>query len=273
MMAAPRVCVLRAPGTNCDVETAYAFEICGGRPERIHLQRLIEQPSLLDDFQVLAIPGGFSYGDDVGSGVIFASQLRQRLGDAVGRFLQSDKLVLGICNGFQTLLKAGVLPQGSAAWGQPQTAATLTWNHNGKYTARWIRLEVRTQKSVFLRGIRQLDLPMAHAEGRLVVRDPAVLDGWTQHDQRAMVYVPWQRAMGRGQHGQLELDNARWPANPNGSVENLAGLCDPTGRVLGLMPHPERFLFPTQHPNWTRRPATEQGEGRQIFQNAMAYFG
>lgn len=137
-MPAPRVCVLRAPGTNCDPETAFAFENCGGRSERVHLFRLLEQPSLLDEFQILCIPGGFSYGDDIGAGVIFGSELRTRLGDAVQRFLRADKLTLGICNGFQTLLKAGVLPGGAAGWstgGREQATATLTWNDNGKYTA------------------------------------------------------------------------------------------------------------------------------------------
>src|SRR5690349_11360169 len=143
-MAAPRVCVLRAPGTNCEIETAFAFDSCGAKSDAVHLFRLIEQPEQLDAYQILCVPGGFSYGDDIGSGVVFASQMRSRLKDVVARFLAADKLVLGICNGFQTLLKAGVLPDGAASWSAAETAprpATLTWNTNGKYTARWVRLK------------------------------------------------------------------------------------------------------------------------------------
>lgn len=270
-MSTPRVAVLRAPGTNCDHETAHAFELCGAQPERIHLNRVLERPELLQDFQILCIPGGFSYGDDIGSGVIFASQLRSRLAGALGEFLQADKLCLGICNGFQVLLKAGVLPSGildSSLAARQNAPATLTWNHNGKYTARWVHLRTANSKSVFLRGIESLDLPIAHAEGRIVVRDNAVLEGWRRGQQLALCY---SRA------GATEADptstDLEFPDNPNGSIGNLAGLSDPTGRVLGLMPHPERFIFRTQHPNWTRLDLPEQGAGLQIFKNAVAYFG
>ena len=155
-MASPRVCILRAPGTNCDVETAFAFDSCGARSDRLHLFRLLESPGALDDYQVLCIPGGFSYGDDVGAGVVFGTQLRSHLGDAVGRFLRADKLVLGICNGFQVLLKSGILPCGASGWPPGSSAsrpATLTWNENGRYTALWVHLDVRTSSSVFLRGV------------------------------------------------------------------------------------------------------------------------
>lgn len=267
-MPAPRVCVLRAPGTNCDVETAYAFDHCGGRAERVHLFRLLEQPALLDEFQILCVPGGFSYGDDIGSGVIFAGQLRAHVQDALARFLSADKLTLGICNGFQTLLKAGVLPNGAAGWtaaedGLPES--TLTWNSNGKYTARWVRLKVTSPQNIFLRGIDEIELPVAHAEGRLVVRDPSVVQSWRHDGQAALVYVPWQA----DEFGH----KPEWSSNPNGSVGDLAGLSDPSGRVLGLMPHPERFLFATQHPQWTRRRASGDGAGMALFRNAVAYFG
>jgi phosphoribosylformylglycinamidine synthase len=266
-MVAPRVCVLRAPGTNCDVETAFAFDRCGGRSEVVHLFRLLEQPQQLDDYQILCVPGGFSYGDDIGAGVVFASQLRAHLHGVIGRFLQADKLALGICNGFQTLLKAGVLPDGAASWSSGVTtprSATLTWNTNGKYTARWVRLKATSSKNVFLRGIDEIDLPIAHAEGRLVARDETVARGWQQRDQAVLKYVPWQPSA----HGS----GPTWSANPNGSLDDLAGLGDPTGRVLGLMPHPERFLFATQHPQWTRRGLTGPGDGVRIFQNAVDYF-
>lgn len=266
-MPSPRVCVLRAPGTNCDPETAHAFQMAGGHAEVVHLFRLLEQPTALNDFQILCVPGGFSYGDDLGSGVVFASQLRAHLADVIAQFLTADKLVLGICNGFQVLVKAGVLPDGAESWPagvRSAPTATLTWNENGRYNARWVRLKVGSTNNVFLRGIDEIDMPMAHAEGRLVARDASVLARWEQRGQTALRYIPW--AHSSNGHGPT------WPANPNGSVDNLAGLGDPTGRVLGLMPHPERFLFGTQHPQWTRRPISAEGDGLRVFQNAVHYF-
>jgi phosphoribosylformylglycinamidine synthase subunit PurQ / glutaminase len=274
-MPVPRVCVLRAPGTNCDVETAFAFETAGAQPERLHLFRLLERPELLDDFQIVCVPGGFSYGDDIGAGVIFSRQLRGRLGDALGRFLAADKLMLGICNGFQVLLKAGILPGGVAAWPPPvdQTPdATLTWNLNGKYTAVWVRLRVDAPKNAFLRDIDTLELPVAHAEGRIVVRNPGVLQTWREQRQIALSYRPnaGEADSVSGSDGDALLP---FPVNPNGSTANIAALGDPTGRILGLMPHPERFLHATQHPQWTRGP-TRKGPGRglKLFQNAVEYF-
>ena len=270
-MASPRVCVLCAPGTNCDVETGYAFDSCGGRSDRVHLFRLIEQPSILDQYQILCVPGGFSYGDDIGSGVVFSSQLRGHLGSVIREFLSSDKLVLGICNGFQTLLKSGVLPYGAAGWetsDRSDADATLTWNHNGKYTARWVHLKVTGSNNVFLRGIQELDLPIAHAEGRLVAKDASVVETWREQHQIALTYAPWQP----GTDGVSHPVNDRWEANPNGAVADIAGLSDPSGRILGLMPHPERFLFATQHPHWTRLNLTGNGAGMKLFQNGIDYF-
>jgi phosphoribosylformylglycinamidine synthase subunit PurQ / glutaminase len=267
-MAVPRVCVLRAPGTNCDEETAFAFDASGARADRVHLYRCLQQPDLLRGYQVLCIPGGFSYGDDIGAGVIFGSQLRGHLSEVLGEFLQADKLVLGICNGFQTLVKAGILPDGHQGWqsdGPSRRKITLTWNENGRYTARWVRLKVSSRTNVFLRGIDELDLPIAHAEGRLLVEEASILSRWAEQDQLALQYVPWDTAG--------DVSGPSWSSNPNGSLADLAGLGDPSGRVLGLMPHPERFLFATQHPHWTRRRLHGHGAGFQLFQNAVAYFG
>lgn len=271
-MTSPRVAVLRAPGTNCDYETAYAFELAGAKAERIHLFRLLEEPRLLLNYQILCVPGGFSYGDDIGSGVIFASHLRNRLAGVLKDFLQGDRLCLGICNGFQAILKAGILPDGQltplTASAEADVAATLTWNHNGKYTARWVHLRTAGSSNVFLRGIQALDLPIAHAEGRIVVRDASVIEQWKQNRQLALCY---------SQPKAVDINpvtaTLAFPDNPNGSVANLAGLSDPSGRILGLMPHPERFLFRTQHPNWTRLDLPEEGAGLQLFRNAVAYFG
>ncbi|REJ93252.1 MAG: phosphoribosylformylglycinamidine synthase subunit PurQ [Planctomycetota bacterium] len=267
-MASPRVCVLRAPGTNCDVETAFAFDAAGARADRLHLFRLLESPNLLDEYQVLCIAGGFSYGDDVGAGVVFGAQLRSHLGEAVGRFLNADKLVLGICNGFQVLLKSGILPAESTGWPVAETNkrnVTLTWNENGRYTALWVRLAVASANSVFLSGIDEIELPIAHAEGRIAVSDPALVDVWQAAGQIALRYT-------NGEPATAPEAPLPYPGNPNGSIANIAGLSDPTGRILGLMPHPERYLFATQHPTWTRRPERGEGAGMALFRNAVNYF-
>lgn len=272
-MPQPKVCVLRAPGTNCDIETAFAFEACGAAAERVHLFRLLESPSLLSDYQILCIPGGFSYGDDIGAGAIFAGQLRVKLGEMLGEFLTADKLALGICNGFQVLLKAGVLPGGGESWqagADREPVATLTWNDNGKYTARWVTLGCSGSNSVFLRGIEEIDLPIAHAEGRLVVRDESTIDQWLSRGQIALCYR--EPALAATAVSELTTAAAPFPANPNGSAANIAGLSDPSGRVLGLMPHPERFIHGTQHPHWTRNGQTGEGAGLQLFRNAVEYF-
>lgn len=267
-MTQPRVCVLRAPGTNCDVETAFAFEAAGAAPERMHLFRLLEQPQLLTQFQVLCIPGGFSYGDDIGAGVVFGQQLRKQLADAIAEFLQRDTLALGICNGFQVLLKSGILPDGTEQWPPVDAAkrsATLTWNDNGRYTAVWVHLQVASPHNMFLRDIEAIELPIAHAEGKIVVDDASVLSRWRAGGQIALRYA--------SPGGESPDDDVLpYPHNPNGSQANIAGLSDKTGRVLGLMPHPERFIHATQHPHWTRRQFTGEGAGMQLFRNAVSYF-
>ena len=277
-MPVPRVCVLRAPGTNCDVETAFAFETAGAKAERVHLFRLLESPGSLSQYQIVCIPGGFSYGDDIGAGVVFAAKLRNRLADVLAEFLQRETLMLGICNGFQVLLKAGLLPDGTENW-PPSSAgerpATLTWNDNGRYTARWVHLRVASAKNVFLRGIERMELPIAHAEGKIVPRDPAVLSGWQKRAQIALRYSRPEKDGSGGTSPANEDNVLPYPFNPNGSAANIAGLSDPTGRVLGLMPHPERFLFRTQHPQWTRQQRErdgDEGAGLRLFRNAVRYF-
>ena len=272
-MAPPRVCVLRAPGTNCDRETAHAFTICGAKAERVHVYRLLENPKLLANYQVFCIPGGFSYGDDIGAGIIFSRQLRGRLGDELGEFLRGDKLALGICNGFQVLLKAGVLPGGAEGWPSsdddvPQVS--LNWNDNGKYTAIWVRLKVAASNSVFLRGIDEIDLPVAHAEGKVLVSDSSLPEEWQRSGQVAMHY---SRPCGpQPPAAEQNMPVLPYPHSPNGSVANIAGLCDRSGRILGLMPHPERFIDATQHPHWTRLRLTGDGDGLKLFRNAVEYF-
>jgi len=268
-MPSPKFCILRAPGTNCDIETARAFELAEGFAERVHLSRLLENPGMLAEFQGLCIPGGFSYGDDIGSGVIFSRQLQYRLSDTLAEFLQADKLALGICNGFQVLLKSGLLPNGLESFSSAVEAppeATLTWNLNGQYTALWVNLKVQSSRSVFLRGIDQIEMPIAHAEGRIAVSDESIVLRWKEREQIAVTYHPREESNFRNDE---ILD---YPINPNGSIANIAGLSDPSGRILGLMPHPERFLFATQHPQWTRKKLSGHGDGLKLFQNAVDYF-
>jgi len=275
-MATPRVCVLRAPGTNCDLETAQAFELAGALADRVHLFRLLEDPAKLSNYQILCVPGGFSYGDDLGAGIIFSRQLRGQLNEAMRQFLMSDKLVLGICNGFQTILKAGLLMRRgieNAAEKSWEDQVTLTWNANGRYTDRWVRLKVTSSQSVFLRGMDEFDVPMAHAEGRIALKSPELLDELRSSGQLALSYwSPKAAELAVAANDPTRIGLLPEPENPNGSIANIAGLCDITGRVLGLMPHPERFLFATQHPQWTRRGMRGEGDGIQIFRNAVSYF-
>jgi phosphoribosylformylglycinamidine synthase I len=251
-MLAPRTLVLRAPGTNCDHETAHAFEQAGGLARRVHVRALVERPQVLDDTQILCIPGGFSYGDDIASGRIFALELRLRLGDALRRFHARGGLVLGICNGFQVLLQTGLLLADPAS-GAPR--ATLAHNASGRFVDRWVQLRVRGDRCVFLKGLITLELPVAHGEGRFTVRSTAELDALDAAGHLVLRYAP---------------DAAGHSTNPNGADADVAGVCDDTGRIFGLMPHPERFVEATQHPAWAGRldPAATGG-GLAIFANAI----
>ena len=275
-MATPRVCVLRAPGTNCDVETAHAFELAGAVADRVHLYRLLEDPNRLAQYQILCVPGGFSYGDDLGAGIIFSRQLRGQLNEAMRQFLMAEKLILGICNGFQTILKAGLIMRRgieNATEKNWEDQVTLTWNSNGRYTDRWVRLKVTSSNSVFLRGIDEFDVPMAHAEGRIVLKDPALLETLRSNSQLALCYWSDKAAeLVKTSGDATRIGLLPEPENPNGSLANIAGLCDVTGRVLGLMPHPERYLFATQHPQWTRKGLRGEGDGIRIFRNAVSWF-
>jgi phosphoribosylformylglycinamidine synthase I len=252
-MAQPRAIVLRAPGTNCDEETSAAWERAGARVETWHIGRLLEAPQTLDEFAILTIPGGFSYGDDLGSGKILATRLGTVLGDPLRRFLDRGGLVLGICNGFQVLVKAGLLP------GTPEAgAATLTFNDSGHFESRWVRLLPSPCPCPFLEGDEPIELPVAHGEGKFVLADPESL---AKLESAGQVVLRYADAQGD--------PTSVYPANPNGSIGAVAGLCDPTGRIFGLMPHPERFVDPIHHPRWTRRGLEGEGDGLRIFRNAV----
>ncbi|MEZ6112982.1 MAG: phosphoribosylformylglycinamidine synthase I [Pirellulaceae bacterium] len=255
----PRILVVRAPGSNCDRETAFAFEQAGGQADLQHINRLLEQPRLTDDYQILCIPGGFSYGDDIAAGRILATQIRHHLNETLAQFKDAGKLILGICNGFQVLIKSGVLLP-DLANGHP--VATLTWNDSAQFEDRWVNLASFGDRCVFLRGIERMYLPIAHAEGKFVARDGATLDSLDQRGHLALRYSGQT-----GANGQLAF-----PENPNGSQRDVAGVCDDTGRVFGLMPHPERHIDATHHPHWTRLPQRPEGDGLALFRNAVEYF-
>jgi phosphoribosylformylglycinamidine synthase len=202
------------------------------------------------------LPGGFSYGDDVAAGKILAVQLSHFLSDALRHFRDAEKLILGICNGFQALLKAGMLIPAD----EEGALATLAQNGHGRFEDRWIHMTVTSNKCPFLKGIEKLYLPIAHGEGRFVCRKDWILQGLFQTGQVVLRYVDAQ--------GQ----SAGYPDNPNDSQGDVAGICDATGRVMGLMPHPERHVLPTQHPQWTRLGLQHEGEGFKLFKNAVAFF-
>ncbi len=256
-MATVKALILRAAGTNCDYETQYAFEKVGAQAERVHVNRLIESPQRLDDYQILCIPGGFTYGDDVAAGKILANQLRYRLGEELARFHDEDKLILGICNGFQVLVKLGLLP---GLDGRGEQQCTLTANDSNRFEDRWVYLAVEDSPSVFLEGGSVIALPVAHAEGKFVPSDEAVLKELRGQRHVVLRYVDAQGRVGG------------YPVNPNGSVDDIAGICDSSGRVLGLMPHPERHVEPYQHPRWTREGLKPEGDGLALFRNAVRFF-
>jgi len=252
--------VFRAAGINCDLETQFTLERAGAQADRVHINRMIEDKSLLDQYQIMVIPGGFSYGDDVSAGKILANQIKHHLSEQVRKFVADGKLVLGICNGFQVLVKAGILPffeEGS------QQSVTITYNDSNKYEDRWVYLQPTTDRCVFIEQGRRIYLPVAHGEGKIVAKDQQILEKLQNEKYIAFKYVD--------ENG----NEGGFPVNPNGSVASIAGFTDSTGRILGLMPHPERHIRHTQHPRWTRderrQTKDEVVDGMTIFVNAVNY--
>ncbi len=222
----------------------------------MHINRLIDNKPLLDRFHILVVPGGFSYGDDVAAGRILANQMRHHLYEAVRKFINDGKLVLGICNGFQVLVKCGLLGGNGTGSGQ---SVTITYNDSGKFEDRWVYLAPQTDRCVFIEQARQIYLPIAHGEGKVATKSESEVKELQDGGFVAFKYVDKDG----GQGG--------YPVNPNGSMGSIAGLTDSTGRVMGMMPHPERFVRATQHPHWTRLENRGQGDGISIFRNAVNY--
>jgi len=248
-----RTIVLRAPGTNCDFETVFAFEQAGAEVDLVHVNRLISHERKLADYQILVIPGGFTYGDDIAAGKVLANELKLKLGEDITRFYQAGGLIMGICNGLQVLVQAGFLPEPDSG---SQQRITLAANDSGKFECRWVHLVVDKQSPcVFTRGMESMYIPVAHGEGKFVAA-PEIL--------------PDINVVVRYADEQGDID-AGYPHNPNGSVGNIAGICDSSGRIFALMPHPERHIRGTQHPQWTRLGAKRYGDGFPIFQNAVRW--
>jgi phosphoribosylformylglycinamidine (FGAM) synthase-like amidotransferase family enzyme len=258
----PRVCVITGFGINADEELAYGFGLVGADALLIHVRELIAAPRLLSTFGILAFPGGFSFGDHLGSGKVFATLFRRSLGNAMTDFVEGGGLVVGICNGFQVLVKMGVLPNMNGSGTQE---VSLIHNDSGKYEDRWVRVRFEpNSRCVWTEGLPDMDLPVRHGEGKFVVRSTEDLETLASRGLIAMRYVSRDSGM----------IPVTYPDDPNGSDAHVAGICDPTGRVFGLMPHPEAFLHRENHPEWTRGEertagAGARGEGLRILANGV----
>jgi phosphoribosylformylglycinamidine synthase len=265
-----RALVLTGFGLNCDLETAYALEMAGAPTDRVHINTLVAGEVRLDDYRILVFGGGFSWGDDHGAGVLQAVRLRTNLGAQLLSFVARQGLVIGICNGFQTLVNLGLLPGFDGDYQQRSIA--LTYNDCGNFRDDWVHLKIDTASPcVFTRGMETLDLPIRHGEGKFFA-ESAIIDRLTQNRQIVLCYADPEGHPAQG----------RFPYNPNGSLRDIAGVCDATGRIFGLMPHPEAFNHWTNHPDWTRQADQRRRQGRspypnratpgiQLFQNAVTY--
>jgi phosphoribosylformylglycinamidine synthase subunit PurQ / glutaminase len=268
-MAKPHVLVLTGYGINCDEETATAFRMAGADADIVHINDLIEDRSRLAGYQVLTFPGGFSYGDDTGSGKALANRIKNNLMEEMRRFVERDTLVLGICNGFQVMVNIGIVPALGGFTGEAEAA--LEHNRTFRYQCRWVDLAIeKNSPSVFTRGIERLHVPVAHGEGNFFAGDEAL-----RHIEAKNLVTMRYTGPGGGAAG------GEFPYNPNGSMNDIASICDSSGRIMGMMPHPERGMFFTQRDDWTMikekllmegKDLPEKSDGFAIFNNAVEYF-
>jgi len=266
-MAAPKVLVVAGNGFNCERETLYAFEMCGGKPDIVHMNDIISGEVLISDYQIMAFIGGFSYGDHLGGGKVTANKFKYYLFDTLKEFILQDTLIIGICNGFQVITQVGILPGFDPAKRDYSShVITLAQNTSARYEDRWVHLSVNDNTHcIFTRNIEHLFLPVRHGEGKLFSPDKTIIERLFEANQAVMQYSNPVTMQPTGEY----------PYNPNGSQGNLAGICDSTGRIFGLMPHPEAYLSPFNHPYWTRlklqNALPSEGDGVRIFRNAITY--
>ncbi len=264
----PKALVLAGYGINCERETAHALRLAGAQPEIVHLSELIYGERRLRDYHLLCFPGGFLDGDHLGAAQAAAHRLRharikgsgERLMDHILEFIQAGKVIIGICNGFQLLVKLGLLPGFDGRYGE--RLVSLTYNDSGRFEDRWVWLKVNeSSPCVFTRGLKYLYFPVRHGEGKFVTLNEEVLARLESQQQIVLQYI----------HPETGEPTQEYPYNPNGSLRAIAGICDPTGRIFGLMPHPEAFNHFTNHPRWTREPVSEEDLGLRLFRNAVEY--
>jgi phosphoribosylformylglycinamidine synthase len=249
--------VLKSAGTNCDEETRLAFELAGAHASIGFSDDLFNVPATLRSTHIIVFPGGFSYGDDIAAGKVWATELKHFFFDKLNDFLTRGNLIIGICNGFQVLVKLGLLP---AIDGNHEQSVSLICNDSGRYEDRWVYIKTRKSRSVFIRSVHDLiHIPVAHAEGKFTAGNSETLDRLFAEEQVVFQYVTAKGAYGG------------YPANPNGSLRNIAGICDSTGQVLGMMPHPERAILNTHYPNWRRSNNRAILTGSTIINGAIDY--
>lgn len=253
-----KVAILRTAGTNCDNETAFAFSLVSADAEMVHINEFVKAKKRLADYQILVLPGGFTYGDDIASGKILANEMRHSLGSDIEKFISDGKLILGICNGFQILVKMGLLPAlEGCAW---EIDVTLNLNDSAKFEARWCHLKLAESNCVWTKGLpRVIYLPVAHGEGKFIPAKDIVLKNLKANKQIVFQYCT--------ESGK----KPKYPDNPNGSIDDIAAISDSTGRIMGMMPHPERYIRMTQHPRWTRGGLKKEGDGLAIFRNGVEF--
>ena len=273
-MKTVKALVLTGYGLNCDYETHFSLKLAGANPERVHINELLSGTRhgagvRLDNYHILVLGGGFSWADDHGAGVVMAARLRYNVGEEIEEFIRKGKLILGICNGFQALVNLGLLPGFDGDYRSREVA--LTYNDSGNFVDTWVKLKVEEDTvCIFTRGISTLELPVRHGEGKFYA-DQEILDRLIENDQVVMQYADEEGYPAQG----------RWPCNPNGSLYDIAGICDSTGRIFGIMPHPEAYNHYTNHPAWVLKREQlarmgkglerEEGEGIAVFRNAVEY--
>jgi len=264
-----RALVVTGFGINCEEEMAAAYRLAGAQADIVHLNQVFKERVSIHDYDILNFPGGFSFGDDLGSAKVLSNKFKfkkmasgRHFIDDLARFLQDGHFIVGVCNGFQALVKMGLLPN---IGGNFEQEVTLTHNDSGKFEDRWVTCGVNPQsKTPFLNAMQRIDLPVRHGEGKLVIRDDAIRQAIVEQNLNCLTYL-----------GPDGASTDEYPYNPNGSELNCAGLIDPSGQVFGLMPHPEAYLSLYNHPDWPKRKregvANEEGEGLQVFRNIVEY--